>query len=249
MRKAMAAPSMASQSLLQARRARPGTRRRRRAIWREAASAFAEVTSRHAGLARSRACGLPSDGRDHAGARRPHRRDRPDGHERRGERLRLSSRPSAASRRRCLIGQRDRGWLTRGRPVSGAIGRKRHPAGAEREPAPARARRPAHRHRRDDRARRRSRPPSADRRRRRARTAPARSSSVGGRLASRSLDNRLGAYVALEAAHCKVADVGRRPRRRLAAVADSGAGGRSTSPARFCDRLRARTRRSRSPWT
>ena len=75
-----------------------------------------------------------------------------------------------------------------------------------REARAARARGPAHRHRRA-RPRRGARAP-ADRRRRGGRGEPV--ELAGGRIASRSLDNRLGAYVALEAAR-RVAEAGGAP--------------------------------------
>ena len=164
------------------------------AVFREAAGAFAEVSSRHRRLLRGDACRARR--REVGGDRRPHRRDRADRPPRRRRRL-----PVVHRHRRLGPGD-PRRPARRGRHA-----RRRHPGRGGQEADPpaarprgaqegARAQEPAHRHRRQGR-RRRARA-GAHRRLRGHRGRAGRAAQRP--LVSRAMDNRLGCFAGLEAA-------------------------------------------------
>ena len=176
------------------------------AVFREAAAAFAEVTHDTRGLDASRACEGTGDG-PLARGRRPHRRDRADRPPHRRRRLPL------VHRRRRLGPDDPRRPARRGRharrrasPASSARSRSTCSRTRSARRCPS-CKRPAHRHRR-----------------RRTATTRARCVRIGdvaviagepvecpnGRVVSRSMDNRLGCFVALEAARL-VAEAGGAP--------------------------------------
>ena len=199
---AVAIPDLLRELLL-APSAPRGTRSRRRASGARRPRRSPRWTAT-ASAPPTRACGGAA-GAPTLARRRPHRRDR----------LRRS--PTSTSdgllafstlggfAAEMLAGQRVLIAGARRARCAGVVGRRERHERRRGERAAARARRPAHRHRRRERASEARRARRARRRRRLARAS--RSSSPNGRLVSRALDNRLGAYVALEAAR-RVAEAG-----------------------------------------